>query len=81
MPRNPMPNVTPHPVAKQPTLPIAMGEPVAQVYPDPAGAASSSGPMAQLRELKELLDNGTLTQEEFDAQKKKALGDITVHDF
>ena len=29
--------------------------------------------MAHLKELKEMLDSGVLTQEEFDAQKKKAL--------
>ena len=32
-----------------------------------------SGTIGQLKELKELLDQGVLTQEEFDAQKKEIL--------
>ena len=34
---------------------------------------SISDNYAKLKELKELLDNGILTQEEFDAEKKKIL--------
>jgi membrane protease subunit (stomatin/prohibitin family) len=41
---------------------------------DPAPAASSADQsMAELTKLKELLDNGVLTQAEFDAQKQKIL--------
>jgi putative oligomerization/nucleic acid binding protein len=35
--------------------------------------ASSGDPTAQIANAKQLLDNGTITQEEFDALKKKAL--------
>ena len=38
----------------------------------PTGSAKSK--VEQLRELKGLLDEGILTQEEFDAEKKKILG-------
>ena len=38
----------------------------------PAGASKNKAD--QLRELKELLDEGILTQEEFDAEKKAILG-------
>jgi membrane protease subunit (stomatin/prohibitin family) len=41
---------------------------------DPAPAAPSADQsMAELTKLKELLDNGVLTQAEFDAQKQKIL--------
>ena len=40
--------------------------------PQPPPPASDDV-MAHLKELKEMLDSGVLTQEEFDAQKKKAL--------
>ena len=45
------------------------------VVPAPAQpAAQKQDTLAALRELKGLLDDGTLTQEEFDAQKKVMLG-------
>ena len=36
-------------------------------------AAGSGGPAAEIERAKQLLDNGTITQEEFDALKAKAL--------
>ena len=45
------------------------------VVPAPAQpAAQPQDTLAALRDLKGLLDDGTLTQEEFDAQKKVMLG-------
>jgi membrane protease subunit (stomatin/prohibitin family) len=40
----------------------------------PPPAAASEDPYAQLKQAKELLDQGILTQAEFDAQKQKILG-------
>jgi membrane protease subunit (stomatin/prohibitin family) len=37
------------------------------------GSGSTDDKMAQLKQLKELLDSGVLTQAEFDAQKQKIL--------
>ena len=45
--------------------------PVQDEAPTPAPAQDSYG---DLMKLKELLDAGVLTQEEFDAQKQKILG-------
>ena len=42
--------------------------------PAPPPAEEEVDPYAQLREAKELLDQGILTQEEFEAEKKKILG-------
>ena len=39
-----------------------------------AQAAPASSPMDELKKLKELLDMGIVTQEEFDAKKKQLLG-------
>jgi len=49
--------------------------PVPEAPPEaqPAPAASSQDTYADLMKLKELLDAGALTQEEFDAQKAKIL--------
>lgn len=55
---------------------MALGKSVAQTVQsvtDPAGQESKSK-ADQLRELKSLLDEGILTQEEFDAEKKLILG-------
>jgi Short C-terminal domain len=42
--------------------------------PPPAAAASSGDDMfKELEQLKQLLDDGVLTQDEFDAQKQKLL--------
>jgi hypothetical protein len=55
----------------------AMGVPTSQ----PGGAPPASGPVsddpvAKLERLAKLLDEGAITREEFDAQKKKILGEI-----
>jgi Short C-terminal domain len=42
--------------------------------PPPAPAAPAADPIAQLRELAALKDQGILTEEEFAAQKAKILG-------
>ena len=42
--------------------------------PAPAPAAAAPDPIAQLKELAELKDQGVLTEEEFAAQKAKILG-------
>jgi hypothetical protein len=46
--------------------------PAAAAPPPPAAAAVD--PYAELKQAKELLDQGILTQAEFDAQKQKILG-------
>jgi hypothetical protein len=46
--------------------------PPAAAPPPPAAAAAD--PYAELKQAKELLDQGILTQAEFDAQKQKILG-------
>ena len=45
-----------------------------QAAPAPAPAAAAADPYAELKQAKELLDQGILTQAEFDAQKQKILG-------
>jgi Short C-terminal domain len=42
--------------------------------PAPAAAAPEEDPIAQLRELAKLRDDGILTEEEFAAEKRKLLG-------
>lgn len=56
--------------------PAAYAAPAAPVAPAPAPAAPTSVSEAadDLLKLKELLDAGILTQEEFDAKKKQLLG-------
>jgi len=44
-----------------------------QAPPAAAAPAGDEDPMAKLTQLKTLLDQGVLTQEEFDAQKTKIL--------
>ena len=44
-----------------------------QQAPQAAPATSEEDKMAQLKQLKGLLDTGVLTQAEFDAQKQKIL--------
>jgi hypothetical protein len=46
----------------------------AEAAPAPAPAAPAADPIAQLKELAELKDQGVLTEEEFAAQKAKLLG-------
>ena len=46
----------------------------AQAAPPPAPAADAPDPIAQLKQLAELKDQGILTEEEFAAQKAKILG-------
>jgi hypothetical protein len=45
-----------------------------QPPPAPAPAAPEQDPVAQLRELAKLRDDGILTDEEFAAEKRKILG-------
>ena len=55
---------------------VAMpGQPAVQSQPQPAvqSQPQQQGKAAQLKELKELLDAGALTQDEFDSQKKEVL--------
>jgi Short C-terminal domain len=49
-------------------------EPPPPPPPPAAPAAPAADPVAQLRELAELRDQGILTEEEFAAQKAKILG-------
>jgi len=46
----------------------------AEPAPAPAPAAPAADPIAQLKQLAELKDQGILTEEEFAAQKAKILG-------
>jgi membrane protease subunit (stomatin/prohibitin family) len=52
--------------------------PPAAAAPPPAPAApaapAAEDPMAQLSKFKEMLDNGLITQEDYDAAKNKVLG-------
>jgi Short C-terminal domain len=52
----------------------AAAPPPAAETPAPAPAPSSEDSFNELMKLKELLDAGALTQEEFDAEKAKVLG-------
>jgi hypothetical protein len=45
-----------------------------EASPQQEPAAAGSDEVAQLTELKSLLDSGALTQEEFDAEKRKIIG-------
>jgi hypothetical protein len=45
-----------------------------QEQPPPAPAAAAADPIAQLKELAQLKDQGVLTDAEFQAQKAKLLG-------
>jgi hypothetical protein len=51
----------------------AASQPVAPATPAPTTAAQGD-PYAQLEQAKKLLDQGIITQAEFDVQKKKILG-------
>jgi len=66
------------PEAAAPGAPVAPDQPAAAA-PAVAAAAAAPAPAADpygdLMKLKELLDAGALTQDEFDAQKQKVLGD------
>ena len=48
-------------------------QPPASVAPPPAAPESATDRFAALTQLKELLDGGVLTQEEFDSEKQKIL--------
>jgi len=67
----PAPAPVPAPEAPVEAAPAA--EAPAPPAPDPAPGASAD-PYGDLMKIKELFDAGVLTQEEFDAQKKKILG-------
>jgi hypothetical protein len=57
--------------AAQQAAPPAAAPPAAA---PPQAAAPAEDPYEQLKKAKELLDQGILTQAEFDAQKQKILG-------
>ena len=51
------------------------GQPMQQqAAPADAGAAGGEDPVAKMKQMKELLDSGVISQEEFDAAKAKYLG-------
>lgn len=52
----------------------APAPPAAAPAPPPAAGGLSDETMNQLVKLKELLDSGVLTQEEFDKEKQRLLG-------
>ena len=56
------------------TLAGVFGNTMAQGIQETVNPTASKSAVGQLRELKELLDEGILTQDEFDAQKKTILG-------
>jgi Short C-terminal domain len=59
----------------QETQPYGYEEPAQPVYaPPPAAAPPEDDPVARLRELAALRDDGILTDEEFAAEKRKILG-------
>jgi len=58
--------------AQQAAAPAAPA-PAAEAPAPAAPVAASADPYADLMKIKELLDAGVLTQEEFDAEKKKIL--------
>lgn len=58
---------------QQPTEP-GFQQPSAQQAPPAHPAPPTEDPMAQLTKFKEMLDAGLITQEDYDAAKKKALG-------
>jgi len=60
------------PAAPTPAAPVAEA-PAPEAPVAEAPVAASADPYADLMKLKELLDAGVLTQEEFDAEKKKIL--------
>ena len=45
-----------------------------QIYSNPTASNDAIGGADKLKMYKELLDSGTITQEEFDAKKKQILG-------
>ncbi len=51
----------------------AQKEQAAEPAPEPAPAAAAPDPIAQLKELAELKNQGVLTDAEFDAQKARIL--------
>lgn len=60
---------------QQQAPPAAAPPPPTAAAPQPAAAPGAGGDVvAQLQQLKQLLDSGALTQDEFDAAKTKLLG-------
>jgi hypothetical protein len=57
----------------QPPVQAAPPPPPAPMPAPPPPAAPARDPISQLKDLKELLDAGVLTQAEFDSQKQKIL--------
>ena len=57
---------------QQPTQQPAQAQPAQPEQP--AQAAPQEDPVAKLKQMKELLDAGVVSQEEFDTLKKRLLG-------
>lgn len=57
-----------------PSAPVQQNAPFQNVPLASATTASSSSPVDEIKKMKELLDCGAITQEEFDAFKKRVLG-------
>ncbi len=62
---------------RYPTAPQQYAPPAAPAAAPAAPAESREDAIAQLKDLKGLLDSGVLTQAEFDAQKTKILGEMS----
>lgn len=60
--------------AAVPTVPTAPMAPMAPMAPAAPAAVPVENQVERLTKLKELLDSGLITQEEFDAKKKEILG-------
>ena len=64
------------PHAAAPTAPVVIQMSTPAPIPSAQPVQSTADPMEQLTKLKSLLDAGVLTQEEFDAQKTRLLGQL-----
>ena len=74
---NPMLQLSLAPSAPEPEAVPGSAESIQQApaaAPEAAAPAAAEDPVAKLKQAKELLDAGVLTQEEFDAMKAKYLG-------
>ena len=53
---------------------LGHGQQIVMLPEQPAQAAPQEDPVAKLKQMKELLDAGVVSQEEFDTLKKRLLG-------